>query len=130
MKIVYYTSGTTGWGRIVLGISIGNALKRKKVKCKYTIISNSSKAKLAEEFHHIEIPLENEIELSKKNYPNSITYKTLVELKPDLLIINHVWFTVCNFIHELPCKKIYLSDLAVDRFFSILSLSLFRLNGT
>jgi len=119
LNIVYYTSGTTGFGRVIIGISIGNALIRNKAECNYTIVSNSSKPGLAQGFNHINLPVEDEFDLSKENYQNSIIYNTLHRLKPDVLIVNHIWFNLYNFIHELNCKTIYLSDLVDDRFFSI-----------
>lgn len=101
-------------------MSIGNALKRKGITHNFTILSSSRFSFLADEyFKHIEIPVENEIEHSKENYKSSILYKTLMELKPDLLIVDHIWFTLCNFITELPFKKIYLSTQVDDTYFNL-----------
>lgn len=119
MRIVYYTSGVTGAGRLVRGIAVGNALERKGVKCRFTIVHTSPVAHLAENFHTIKIPLETESELSKERYRTSVVYKTLKKLKPDVLIVNHTWFAIYNFIHELPCKKVYISDQALDSHFRI-----------
>lgn len=119
MRIVFYTSGITGAGRLIFGISIGNALNRKGVNCNYTIVHTSPVAHLADDFNHIKIPLENETELSKNNYHKSILYKTLTKLKPDILIVNHTWFMIYNFINELTCKKIYLSDYVYDQHFKV-----------
>ena len=119
MRVVYYTSGITGAGRLVLGISIGNALRRKGVKCKYTIVHTSPVAHLADDFHNIKVPLETESELSKTNCHKSVLYKTLKKLKPDVLLVNHTWFAPYHFMNELPCKKIYLSDHAYDRHFRV-----------
>lgn len=121
MNIVYYTSGLTGTGRLVIGISIGNALKRNGVDCNYTILSSSPFGKLTEACgcKHIEIPAEGEKQLSKENYHSSHLYKALSGLEPDVLIINHLWFTMYSFAGEIRCKKIYISDHAEDRFFTI-----------
>jgi hypothetical protein len=119
MRIVFYTSGITGAGRLIIGISIGNALERKNIKCKYTMVHTSPLAHLADDFHHIKIPLENETELSKKNCHKSLLFKTLTRLKPDILLIDHLWFTVYNFIEELKCKKIYLTDAVYDSHFKV-----------
>lgn len=119
MNITYYTSGTTGSGRVILGISIGNALKRKKISCDYTILNHSKFAFLAEDYKHIEIPQEPEKLLSIKKYKSSILYSNLKELKPDILIIDHVWFSIYYILKELICIKIYLSTQVDDRFFSI-----------
>jgi len=121
LKIVYYTSGITGSGRVVRGISIGNALKRNNINCDYTILSSSSFAHLADTFRisHTEIPLEHEEQLSKENVSTSILYETLHKLNPDVLLIDLLWFNLYHFIHELSCKKVFLSHYVIEEFFTI-----------
>ncbi len=119
MNIVFYTSAISGAGRLVIAMSIGNAFIRKGIKCRYTIIHTSPVSHLADDFDNIKIPLETEEELSKKNYHKSILFKTLKKLKPDVLLVNHQWYMIYNFIHELVCKKIYLSDYVYDAHFRI-----------
>lgn len=119
MRIVYYTSGISGAGRLIFGISIGNALIRRGVRCAYTMLHTSPFAHLADDFHHIKIPLETETELSPERYRASILFKTLKKLKPDVLLVNHQWFMTYHFINELSCKKIYLSDDANEEHFNI-----------
>ncbi|HOT47024.1 MAG TPA: hypothetical protein PLC28_19255 [Spirochaetota bacterium] len=119
MRIVFYTSGITGAGRLVLGISIGNALARHGIECKYTIVHTSPVAFLANDLNNIKIPLENETELSPKNFHKSILYKTLAKLKPDILIVNHTWFMIYNIIEEMKCQKLYLSDYVYDSHFKV-----------
>ncbi len=119
MRIVYYTSSINVIGRFVIGLSIGNALVRKGIDCHFTIVHSSPAGHLAGEFDHVRVPLETESELSKKNYHKSFLYKTLRGLKPDILLVNHQWFAIHNFTDEFRCKKIYLSDQAYDRHFSI-----------
>jgi len=121
LKIVYYTSGIPGTGRIVQGISIFNALKRRGARNEYVILSNTPQARLADIFNipHIEIPFEDENILTQNNFQNSILYKTLNELNPDMLIVDRMWFTLYHFIDELPCKKIFISIQVHDRFFTI-----------
>ncbi len=121
MNIVYYTSGISGSGRVVRGISIGNALKRKKVECNYTILSSSAFAHLADilDISHLEIPPEDEDQLSPKNYRNSELFKTMTALAPDILLIDLLWFKLYYFVHELHCKKIFLCHQVFDRFFTI-----------
>ncbi len=121
MKIVYYTSGTPGTGRIVQGISIHNALSRRGLRCDFVIVSGNPLASLADSFSiaHIEIPLEEEDAFTRHNYSESILYKTLAGLNPDLLIVDRVWFTLYHFIHDMPCKKIFLSIQVRDDFFEL-----------
>lgn len=119
MNILYYTSSTTGVGRLVTGMAIGNALKRKGVSCKYTIAHSSSFGHLAGDFHALWVPVETEDDLAPGRWKQSILYKTFRKLKPDVLIVHHQWFMVHNFIQELPCKKVYLSDQAFDSHFRV-----------
>ena len=60
MRVVYYTSGITGSGRVVRGLSIWNALRRAGVSWEYTILSSAPFAHLAERLgvSHVEVPLE------------------------------------------------------------------------
>ena len=119
MNILYYTSGVTGSGRVVRGISIGNALKRHGIDCSYIILSSSSFTFLADDFNHIEIPPEKIDSFSNNNYESSILHRTLIDLKPDILLVDLLWFPLSNFINELECKKIFLCRQVDDRFFSI-----------
>ncbi len=119
MKIVYYTSGITGSGRVVTGIAIGNALRRKGMDKEFTILSSSPFARLADGFHHIKIPVEDENALSPEGYPSSELFKTLQKLAPDVLIVDLQWFTLHHFIRELAGKKILICRQVHDKFFSI-----------
>lgn len=119
MKILYYTSGVTGSGRIVSGIAIANALKRRNIECEYVILSSSNFAFLAGEIRHIEIPIEDEHALSATHCRDSMLYKTITGINPDVLLVDLQWFTLHHFIDELPCKKIFLSRQVHDRFFAI-----------
>ncbi len=121
MKILYYTSGKTGAGRVTRGIAIFNALKRKQIDCSFLILCSNNFSHLLNIFNisHFEIPLEDEIELSKVNYKNSILYDTLITEKPDILIVDLLWFTIHNFINEIPCRKIFLCRQVFHDYFSI-----------
>ncbi len=121
MKIVYYTSGTTGSGRIVTGIAIGNALKRADFECEYTIIHSSPFGWLIEEsgFKDILIPVEHEKYLTEKNYEHSILYRTLTCPEPDILLVDMLWFSISSFIQNLKCRKIFLCLNPHQNFFSI-----------
>jgi hypothetical protein len=121
LNIVYYTSGISGSGRVVRGISIGNGLNRNNIRCNYTILSSSKFAHLADRLGiaHREIPAEDEHQLDPHNFHNSALYTTLVALQPDVLIIDLLWFNLYHFIEELSCKKIFICHQVYDRFFSI-----------
>ena len=126
ISIVFYTSGTTGSGRIIKGLSIGNALKRKNITYKYTILSSCKFGYLADKFNfkHLEIPIEHEDLLTGNSYKQSILYTTLKSLKPDILIVDLEWFTIARFIEGFSFKKAFLSTnlnnkAASDLFFNI-----------
>ncbi len=121
MKIVYYTSGMTGSGRVVRGIAIANACARKRIDCEFTIVSSSRFGFLAEGFaRHIEIPAGDEHEHSKDTYSNSAVYSTLAALDPDILIVDLLWFPLHHFIREMKCKKLFLfTQISNPRFFKI-----------
>jgi hypothetical protein len=121
MRVVFYTSGTTGSGRLVRGISIGNAIRRKDPSWQYVIISFSPFAHLADIFgiKHIELPPEDESQLSPDSYSGSHLYKTILSLNPDVLIIDLLWFPLYHFIRDIRCKKIFICHYVVDSFFAV-----------
>ncbi len=121
MRVVFYTSGTTGSGRLVRGISIGNAIKRNGLDWDYTILSFSPFAHLADIFgqKHVEIPPEDEHQLSSDNYSDSFLYKTLISLKPDILLVDLLWFSLHHFVKELNCKKVFLCHWVEEKFFTL-----------
>jgi hypothetical protein len=119
MRIVFYTSSVTGVGRLVTGMAIGNALERKGISCKYTIVHSSPLGHLAENYNTAWVPVETEGDLAPGKWHKSVLYKTLLKLKPDVLLVNHTWFMLHNFMSGLPGKKIYVSDQAFDRHFRV-----------
>ncbi|MBN2402174.1 MAG: hypothetical protein JXN64_07220 [Spirochaetes bacterium] len=119
MKIIYYTSGITGWGRVVRGISVANALKRKGINGDFTIISSIQPVFQFEEINHIVIPFEHENILFGKECRNSVLYKTLKKLKPDVILFDLIWYMTYNFIQDFDCKKILLCRQVSDQYFSI-----------
>ncbi len=121
MNVVYYTSGLTGTGRLVMGLSVGNALKRNKIDCQYTILSGSQFGHLADALGiaHREIPLEDENYLRIDNFQYSELYGAISELKPDLLLVDLLWFPLYHFIDDLFCKKIFLSRQVDNAFFAV-----------
>ena len=121
MRIVYYTSGTTGSGRLVRGISIRNAFKRRGYHVDYTILSSSPFASLTDKFeiNHVLISPESEKQLGSKVFETSELYRTIVEINPDIIIVDLLWFPIFHFISKLPGKKIFLSRLVADNFFTI-----------
>ncbi len=122
MKILYYTSSATGSGNLVLGISIAHALRRCGVHADFTILTSGLQfAGLADRMsvRHIEIPFEDEAQLSPGAYPSSELFKAVTAFNPDVLIVMMHWFMFSSFIQELPCRKVFLSRQVDERFFSM-----------
>jgi len=127
MKTLFYTSGKAGSGRLVRGISIGNAVRRLSIDCEYVIMSSSDFGNLAEGcgFRHVMISSESEENLSVPNFRESELYRTIMEEAPDVLLVDLLWFSMFNFIDELECRKIFICHQVVPQFFSIPPLQMF-----
>jgi hypothetical protein len=121
LKVLYFSSGLTGSGRIVRGISIGNAFKRKNEKIDYLLLNSSDFSFLTEklELKNNKIPSESETGLSRINYKNSILYNSICNINPDILIIDLTWHPLFYFLKDLKCKKIFLCRQVHKNFFSI-----------
>ena len=121
MRILYYTSGVSGSGRIVQGISIYNALVRNKIPADYLLLSSSPLSLLAERegVPHAEIPLENEHQLSAESWPDSQLYHFLDSFRPDFLLVDLLWFPLHHFIRRLSCRKVFLCHQVDEHFFSL-----------
>ena len=121
MKIVYYTTGTSGSGRVVQGIALGNALRRRGVRVELTILSSSPFAHLADLFGipHREIPPETSDRLTAKTYPGSRLYRELESLDADVLVVDQFWMALHHFLTRLPCRKVFFCRQIADSFFSI-----------
>lgn len=121
MKLLYYTSGIPGIGRIVHGIAIRNAFSRRGIDVDFTILSCNPAGTIAEPFgcRHILIPYEDETHLGPDVWPTSQLYSTLMAEKPDMLLVDKMWFTLHHFIDMLPFKKIFLCLQVRDEFFSL-----------
>ena len=50
---------------------------------------------------------------------SSILFKTFMDLKPDVLLVDLLWFPLYYLINDLPFRKILLSRQVEDEFFSI-----------
>ena len=122
MKIVYYTSAMTGSGHIVRGIALYNGLKRVERRISnYTILSSSPFASLAERVRvqHLEIPFEEEDRLSPSTYRASTLYSTLMDLAPDVLVVDHTWYMFYAFLDKLPFKKVFITRQVAEAGFAI-----------
>jgi hypothetical protein len=133
MNIVYYTSAMTGSGHIIRGIALYNGFTRvnetafpgseahRGVDFDYTILSSSPFAALAERagVQHLEIPFEEENRLSSSTYRNSTLYNTLIELSPDVMVVDHTWYMFYAFLDKLPFKTVFITRQVAEAGFAI-----------
>lgn len=121
MNILYYSSGFTGSGNVVQGISIYNALKRRKKRNNFAILNNSPNYHLIGMcgVNHFEIKMENEVDLSHDNYQSSELFSAINFFNPDVLIVDLSWFMLHSFINELHCKKVFLCRQISEKAFSV-----------
>ncbi len=112
MRVVYYTSATTGTGNVVIGMSIGLGFRRLDPAVEFEILNPLPAAgALCERvgLRHAELPLEDERELGPDKYRDSALFKALEERKPDILIVNKHWMCVDAMLPALGCKKVFTS---------------------
>ena len=70
-------------------------------------------------FQFTKISLEEDSRYLAKNFSSSVLFKTLNDLKPDILLVDLLWFPFRHFIGELQCKKIFLFSQVDDSFFKL-----------
>ena len=121
MKLLYYTAGMTGAGHVVRGMAIGNALTRRGIDCSYLLLSTNPFACLADSLgiNHIGLPVEQADRLSLAHCHDSALYRCIVEEQPDVLIVDHFWFTLYHFLPELPCRKVFICRQIADTTFRV-----------
>jgi len=119
VRVCYFTSGVTGSGRLVLGASICNGLRRLGHDIDFSVISAARNADFLAPITHYSIPIENEGDLDRAHFRGSRLFRQITQLKPDLLIVDLLWFALVHFIDELGCKKIFLSRQVDPGFFAI-----------
>ncbi len=123
VNILYYTSGSDGVGRVVQGMSIFNALRRRGETFRYLILSNTppERVHVMDRLHvpHGEIPkVTDPSEVSIEKHTSSNLYRAITTFKPDILIVDRMWLTLHHFIDTLDCKKIFICSQVDNRFFS------------
>ncbi|MBN1698226.1 MAG: hypothetical protein JW881_11990 [Spirochaetales bacterium] len=128
MKILYYTSGVTGSGRVVRGIAIANGLERRKqgtkrggIAADFHVLSSCRLARLCDRFgiSHTEIPPEGEDRLGPDAYRDSELFRAITGLAPDILLVDLLWFPLYFFIDSLSCTTIFLWHEVDEAFFTI-----------
>ena len=120
-KIVYYSAGLSGTGQLIRAAAIRNGLIRNNNDAKFTFLCGDGMGWIGDllSLEYIEIPGENEEQLSNLNFRESVLYKTLTGLKPDVLLVWLTWFTHYYFIDELPAKKIFLAGQRSEEMYHI-----------
>ena len=118
MKIVYYTSGVTGSGRLVLGLSIKNALLRRGMDTGFVIVHSAPDTRILGQTPNFKLPMESAAQTDAGHFENSAVFKLLSSLSPDVLIVDLLWIPVHHLLPTLACKKIFLTRQVADSFFS------------
>ncbi len=127
MRVLFCSSGVAGSGHVALGLSIGNALRRRAkaapgAEAEYRLLCvDSPFAPLAGRlgFDIVTVPPEGERELGPGSYASSALYRAIVDYSPDLLVVDLFWFPLDSFLASLPCRKVLLVRQVDPRFFSI-----------
>ncbi|RPJ09603.1 MAG: hypothetical protein EHM28_01110 [Spirochaetaceae bacterium] len=119
MKIVYYTSGVTGSGRLVTGLSIRNAFLRKNIPVEFTILHSSTQAHILQGVENVVLPMETISQTGPAAYDRSAVYRQLIELAPDVLVVDLLWVPLRSFLGKLPCRKIFLCRQTSNEFFRL-----------
>lgn len=120
MRLVYFTSGLTGVGRIIIGIAVGNAFRRAGIPVELNIINSSPFAHLINHFgyRHTEIRPDPIDRVIGERYASSVTFRTMTQLNPDVLIVD-LWHPLVRFIHTMRAKKIFITRQVDDRYFTM-----------
>jgi hypothetical protein len=118
MRILYYTSGLTGSGRLVLGVSIRNALVRLGLRHEFAIAHMAEKSGFLASIENTRLPVETATSVNRENFRTSATWRLFEQYRPDVLIVDLVWTNVFHMLPELPCKKIFLTRQVAPEFFS------------
>jgi hypothetical protein len=117
VNVVYYTSGVSGTGRLVRGVAIKNALLRKNIDFRFTILHSAPIAGFLGGNGQFKLPLETAQQTDSRHYENSAIYAHLMRLAPDLLIVDLLWVPLHSFLDEIRCKKIFLARQVSPDFF-------------
>lgn|GEM_PF-370577 len=127
VRVLFCSSGVAGSGHVALGLSLGNALRRRAragraAEAEYRLVCvDSPFAPLASRlgFDIVTVPPEGEAELGPGAYEGSALYRAIVDYAPDLLVVDLFWFPLDSFIASLPCRKVLLIRQVDPRFFTL-----------
>lgn len=122
MRILFYAGGVAGSGHVVLGLSLANALRRAGIEAGYRILSVETPfvglaGRLGVDIETI--PAEDELALDPRHYRESRLWKAIDAYRPDILVVDLIWFTLDAFIRELPCKKAIIIRQVDPRYFNL-----------
>ncbi|TVR03168.1 MAG: hypothetical protein EA403_07390 [Spirochaetaceae bacterium] len=120
MHIVYYCAAVTGSGHTVRGVAIHNALVRTGVPCEFTMVGTMGMPELARGRGIAVVELEHETfeTLDPDRYRESVTFRTLLELNPDILIVDLAWFATHRLVADLRATTVLLVRQVSKDFFS------------
>ncbi|GAB1483296.1 hypothetical protein MASR2M78_21120 [Treponema sp.] len=120
MRVLFLATGHAGSGHVVLGLAVAAALKRTGLPHTFKILSAQTPfADLARRLRFYNgTNCRRLCCLSKEQYRDSTLFTEINAFKPDILIIDLLWFSLDGFISQLPCKKVLLVRQVNLRFFN------------
>jgi len=130
-RLLFLSCGVTGAGHVVLGLSIGNALRRAGYPCSQTQNANvtyqlllpdipASRLCEREGFAWHAMPFESPTAMYTDGGRASKLLETILRFHPDILIVDLFWFAVQAMIpvlHAEGCRCFFLSRQVHPRFF-------------
>ncbi len=120
MRIAYYTSGISGWGHLVQGVSIARALARAGVRAEYRMFTSGAVPPfLSADTACVRLPAEGKEELSGGRHGTSALFRAFKDFAPDVLLVDLHWFMIHFLASDLRCRKIFLCREVHPSFFTI-----------
>lgn len=119
MRLAYYTPGTTGSGRVVLGCAIGTALRRRDPAADFVLLTSSPFVHLADmlDIPYCIVEPDPDGVLIGPRPDESALVQAISEIRPDWLITDYAWHRTQPLRSWLPCKVAsVMSQTAPERF--------------
>lgn len=90
-KLAFFTAGTIGAGHLARGIAIERALARVSSKAELTIVAPPSPFTIADRPSCRAVAMDPMELYDRKRAPKSLLAETLVDLAPDVLVVDMFW---------------------------------------
>ena len=118
MKIVYYTSGISGLGRLVHGIALYNAFHRRGLSDFSFKIIHSAPEKQSRVLDRTGISHQH-VPPEIPGSDDSPLLSVLRKLSPDITIVDRMWMSVQDLRDRIPGKVVFITSRVNEDFFYI-----------